>query len=318
MGYPHERGTGKAEMMQFGAFLPTYWDDYGTAGVRTAIEEAAKAADALGYDSVWANDLVAVPAAHARGARVIEPLITLASLIHLAPRVRLGTSVLVLPQRNAFLVAKQAAALDLLSGGRLLLGVGVGHREAEFRLLGADFAHRGDVTGEAIEVLRALWREPVASHHGRFYRFDGARMLPKPAHGGPPIWIGSGGASPRALRRVARYGSAWLPFVIDLDTFREDVATLRDLTRGRPCPLIAKVFHFRIRRPGEPADGPPRNPGPRSFPGSPDAVADHLAEYRQAGMEYAVCAFDSEDVDDLLRQLRLFAEEVAPRFAATA
>jgi hypothetical protein len=78
--------------------------------------------------------------------------------------------------------------------------------------------------------------------------------------------------------------------------------------------MLAKVFHFRIQRPGEPADAPPLNPGPRSFAGSPDAIAGHLAEYRQAGMEYAVCAFESEDVDDLLRQMRLFAEDVAPRF----
>jgi probable F420-dependent oxidoreductase len=303
--------------VQFGAFLPTYWDDYGTAGVRTAVEEAAKTADALGYDSVWANDLVVAPAAKDRGVHVIEPLVTLATLIHLAPRVRLGTAVLVLPQRNAFLVAKQAAALDVLSDGRLLLGIGVGHREAEFRLLGADFAHRGAVTDEAIEVIQALWREPVATYHGRFFGFDGARMLPKPAHGGPPIWIG-GGQSPRALRRVARYGSAWLPFVIDLDVFRAGVATLRDLTTGRRCPMIAKMFHFRIQKPGEPPDGPPLNPGPRSVRGSPDAIAAHLAEYRQAGMEYAVCAFESEDVDDLLRQMRVFAEGVAPRFAGAA
>ena len=299
--------------MQFGAHLPTYWDYYGTSDVRTAVVEAASAAEALGYDSVWANDLVVVPAAHVAGANVIEPLITLASLIHRAPRLRLGTSVLVLPQRNAVLVAKQAAALDLLSGGRLILGVGIGHREAEFAFLGANFAHRAAVTDEAIEVLQTLWREPEASYQGRFHRIDAALMLPKPVRGGPPIWVG--GESPGAVRRAVRYGSAWLPFLIGLDDFRARVATLRGLAREGRCPLIAKEFNLRLTRPGEPADVPTTYPQLRpSVAGSPDAVAQHLEPFRQAGMEYAVCGFASEGVDDLLRQLRVFAEEVAPRF----
>ncbi|MDQ3702585.1 MAG: TIGR03619 family F420-dependent LLM class oxidoreductase [Chloroflexota bacterium] len=302
--------------MQFGAHLPTYWEHYGTSDVQTAVAEAATAADALGYASVWANDLVVVPAAKLTGANVIEPLITLASLVHLVARIKLGTSVLVLPQRNALLVAKQAATLDLLSGGRLLLGVGIGHREAEFAQLGADFAHRAAVTDEAIEVLRTLWRDPVASYQGRFHRLDAVRMLPQPARGGPPIWVG--GSSPGALRRAVRHGDAWLPFMIGLDDFRSRVADLHGLSlmHGGRCPTIAKEFNIRLTRTGEPADVlttyPQQRPG---VAGSPDAVAQYLEAFQQAGMEYALCAFASEGVDDLLRQLRVFAEEVAPRFA---
>src|SRR5215217_6714569 len=134
-------------MMQFGAFLPTCWDDYGASNVRIAIEEAAKAAEALDYDSVWANDeVIGTSAGLGAADQVIEPLITLATLVHLVPRLKLGTSVLVLPQRNAMLVAKQVAALDLLSEGRFILGVGIGHREEEFKLLGADYKHRAAIT----------------------------------------------------------------------------------------------------------------------------------------------------------------------------
>src|ERR687883_486069 len=118
--------------MRVGAFLPTYWTDYGTTTVREAVEEA----------SVWANDHVIAPAHQAGVGHIIEPLMTLASLIHVVPRVELGTSALVLPQRHAVLVAKQVAALDVLSGGRFILGVGVGWLKEEFRMLGADFAHR--------------------------------------------------------------------------------------------------------------------------------------------------------------------------------
>ena len=302
--------------MRFGAFLPTYWDDYGVSPMRVAIAEAARAAEALGYEGVWANDEVVTPAAggglHA-GGQVIEPLVTLASLVHLVPRLSLGTSVLVLPQRNAILVAKQAAALHLLSAGRLVLGVGIGYRAEEFALLGADFAHRAAATDEAIELMRALWREPVARYDGRFHRLTDASMPPHPPDGGPPIWIG--GNTPSAVRRAARYGSGWLPMVLGIDAFRSGVAVLRELTRGRRCPTAANAFYFRIQKPDEPAAVRSTTPWmPESFAGSPDAVAEHIEAYRLAGLEYALCLFESEDLDDLLRQMRTFTEQVAPRF----
>ena len=176
--------------MRCHAFLPTYWDNYGATTIDVAIAEAAIAAAALGYKGVWTNDAVIRPVTETVGAQVIEPFVTLASLVHLVPRLTLGTAVLVLPQRHPILVAKQAAALDLLSGHRLILGVGIGHQAEEFALLGADFAHRAGVTDEAIEVMQALWREPVASYHGRFHQFDQVSMAPHPPAGGPPIWIG--------------------------------------------------------------------------------------------------------------------------------
>ncbi|MDQ3513690.1 MAG: TIGR03619 family F420-dependent LLM class oxidoreductase [Chloroflexota bacterium] len=304
--------------MRFGAFLPTFWDDYGATPIHVAIAEAATAAEALGYEGVWANDAVIKPAAARRGTlvggQVIEPLVTLASLVHLVPRLTLGTSVLVLPQRDPILVAKQAAALDLLSGHRLILGVGIGHRAEEFALLGADFSHRSAVTDEAIEIMQLLWREPVARYHGRFHRFDAASMEPPPPDGGPPIWIG--GHTPAAIRRVARYGSGWLPMVLDLDAFQSGVAALGDLTRGQRCPTIAHAFYVRIQRPDEPTVVRSTTPWmPESFAGSPDAVAEHIEAYRRASLEYALCVFESEDLDDLLRQMRIFAERVAPRFA---
>src|SRR5919112_6344729 len=106
--------------MEFGAHLPTYWTDYGQSSIAMAIEAAAKAAETLSYASVWANDHVIAPGNQTYVVQLIEPLMTLASLIHLVPSVALGTSTLELPQRNAIVVAKQAAALDVLSGGRYI------------------------------------------------------------------------------------------------------------------------------------------------------------------------------------------------------
>lgn len=260
--------------MRFGAFLPTYWDDYGAGPLHVAIEEAATAAEALGFDAVWANDEVIHPATARRGTveggQVIEPLVTLASLVHLVPHLKFGTAVLVLPQRNPILVAKQAAALDLLSQHRLILGVGIGWRAEEFEILGADFAHRAAVTDEAIEVMQTLWRESTACYHGRFHHFDEVSMPPHPTDGGPPIWIGGNTAG--AIQRAARYGSGWLPFEMDLDAFRSGVTSLRDLTRERRCPTIGKMFYLRIEKPDEPAALQSTTPWvPERFAGDPDA-----------------------------------------------
>jgi probable F420-dependent oxidoreductase len=306
--------------MRFGVHLPTYWDDYGVSPIRVAIEGAALAAEALGYDGVWANDKVIHPAAAQRGTieggQVIEPLVTLASLVHLVPRLTLGTHVLILPQRNAILVAKQAAALHLLSQQRLILGVGIGWRAEEFALMGADFTQRAAVTDEAIEVLQTLWREPVARYRGQFYHLDALSLPPHPSDGGPPIWIGGNTAG--AIRRAAKYGSGWLPFGPDLDAFRSGVRTLRELTREQGCPTIASTFYFRIEKPDEPAVVQSTSPWVDTrFAGSPGAIAKHLEQYRRAGLEYALCLFESEDLDDLLRQMRLFAEQVTPHFADT-
>ena len=186
--------------MQFGAFLPTMEQMYRSSTVNTAVEETARAAETLGFASLWANDAVIVPSDHSWAAGVIEPIVTLASLIHLVPRLHLGIAVLVLPQRNAIIVAKQAATLDLLSQGRLMLGVGVGWREAEFRLLGADFAHRGAVTDESITLLRTLWREPQVSFQGSTYSLTDAIFEPKPLRRDLPIWVG-GPPPPRPVGR---------------------------------------------------------------------------------------------------------------------
>jgi probable F420-dependent oxidoreductase len=291
--------------MRVGTFLPTYWTDYGTTTVREAVEEAARAAEALGYASVWANDHVIAPAHQAGVGHIIEPLMTLASLIHLVPRLQLGTSALVLPQRHAVVVAKQVAELDVLSGGRFILGVGVGWLEEEFGFLNADFARRGAVTDEAIRAMRALWSEPVASFHGRFYAFSDAVFFPKPRSGGVPVWV-CGNTRP-AIRRAARVGDAWNPFGIGLHDFTAGVAYLRALTQERPLPTIAA--HLRIRI--DPSGGPDAH-----LAGSVDAITAELARYRQAGLDYLICDFVADGLDDLLRQMRVMAEQIMPALAS--
>jgi probable F420-dependent oxidoreductase len=277
------------------------------------VEDVARAAEALGFASVWANDTVINSPASSYAEGVIEPFVTLASLIHLVPRLHLGVSTLVLPQRNAIIVAKQAATLDLLSEGRFILGVGVGHREDEFAFLGADFAHRGAITDESIALLRTLWREPRVQFQGATYSLTDAIFEPKPLRGDLPIWVG--GKSAAAVRRAARLGEAWLPWNIGLDAFRAGVATIQaHAPRGRR-PLIAGWFGFRVDEAGKqtPVDDPVLARF-ISIAGTPETIVDQLEDYRQAGLEYAVCAFAGERVDTMVHQMQVFAEQVMPPF----
>jgi len=301
--------------MQFGVHLPSFWNDYGTSTVRTAVEETARAADALGFASVWANDAVILPP-DLPFVGDIDPLVTLASLIHLVPRLHLGVSVLVLPQRNAIIVAKQAAALDLLSQGRLMLGVGVGWREAEFKLLGADFAHRGAVTDESITLLRTLWREPRVNFQGSTYSLTDAIFEPKPLRRDLPIWVG--GNTTAAIRRAGQLGDAWLPMNLALDDFRAGVATLQANAVGRRRPLIAAEFFFRVDEAGK--QTPVHDPFQAAIvymSGTPNAIVEQLEPYRQAGLDYVLCGFSADSVDNMLHQMQVFAEQVMPQFAGT-
>jgi probable F420-dependent oxidoreductase len=291
--------------MKVGTFLPTYWIDDGTRPVGTLVPEVARAAAALGYASLWANDHVIAPSSLPAMGHNIDPLTALASVMHLAPHLQLGTSTLVLPQRHAVVVARQVATLDALSGGRFILGVGVGWLADEFRFLNADFARRGAVADEAIEAMQTLWREPRATFHGRFYEFSDAVFFPKPAGGRVPLWIC--GNTPAAIRRAARVSDAWDPFGLTLDDFTAGVASLRNQVQGRPMPTIAAHLRLRIGAPG--GFDPPH------VAGSVDQVTEELARYRQAGLEYLICDFVASDLPDLLEQMRLMAEKITPALA---
>jgi probable F420-dependent oxidoreductase len=284
-------------------YLPTNWMAYGAPGVRHAIEETARAAQALGYASVWANDHLIAPASQAPFGQTIEPLVTLAAIMHLVPGLDLGTSTLVLPQRNAILVAKQVAALDVLSGGRFILGVGVGWLKEEFAYLNADFAQRGIVADEAIAAMRTLWHDNPASFHGQFYDFTEAVAYPKPSAGSVPVWVC--GNTPAAIRRAVRLGDAWNPYGLPVADYAAGVATLRAAAQGR-VPLLAATLPIRIG---------PLSSHQALLAGDAAAVAAELAAYQQAGLAYVICSFIADDLEDLLRQMRVMAEQIAPSLA---
>jgi probable F420-dependent oxidoreductase len=290
--------------MQFGIQLPTYWPEYGEAGAKHTLEQAASLCSDLGFDSLWCNDHVITPARGRQVGSIVEPLVTLASVAHLAPTLRLGTSVLVLPQRNAIVVAKQAAALDMLSGGRLILGLGVGWNEPEFDFLSADFSRRGRHTDEAIRVMRTLWQDRPAAFHGEFYNFEDAVFEPKPQQQIIPLWIG--GSSPAAIHRAAHFGQAWSPFGIGVDAYRDGVALLRSHLDDEPMPLLAAHLMLHM-----PSSGGEDHRG--HVAGSAVQVTSALHEYEKEGLQYLICGIEADGLEDWLRQLRMIAAEVRPQ-----
>jgi probable F420-dependent oxidoreductase len=173
------------------------------------IARGAVLAEQAGYESIWVSDHILVPSAGGTlpAIEIMEPLTTLAYVAAVTRKIKLATSVIVVPYRNAIHLAKELATIDLLSGGRLVVGVASGWLESEFRALNAPFERRGAYTDESIRVMRALWAEDSASFKGEFFNFSGMRFGPRPAAGTIPIIVG--GISKRAVRRAVEVGDGW-------------------------------------------------------------------------------------------------------------
>lgn len=183
-----------------------------------AIRNYAQAVEAMGYRHILVYDHVLGASTATRpdwrgpytsDTPFHEPFVLFGYLAAVTRKLELVTGVIILPQRQTALVAKQAAEVDVLSGGRLRLGVGVGWNPVEYEALGEDFGTRGRRCDEQIEVLRALWTAPVVNVRGRWHTIDHAGINPLPVQRPIPIWIG--GESDAALRRAARLGDGWLP-----------------------------------------------------------------------------------------------------------
>ena len=191
-----------------------------------AIAEFVRAVEAMGYDHLFVADHVlgADPkfhshpslATYSHEAVVHEALTLMAYLAAITTRITLATGILILPQRQTALVAKQAAQLDLLSGGRLRLGIGVGWNAVEFEALNETFENRGKRSAEQIEVMRLLWTQPVVDFRGEFHRISHAGLNPMPIQRPIPVWFGVGSREQpvppdAALRRIARLADGWSP-----------------------------------------------------------------------------------------------------------
>ncbi len=205
----------------------------------SVIREYAQAAEELGYthiltyEHVVGVDLAQYPGwrgPYHAGHQFHEPFVLFGYLAAVTQRLELVTGVVILPQRQTVLVAKQAAEVDVLSGGRLRLGVGVGWNEAEYIALGMDFHTRGRREEEQIEVLRLLWTQPIVRYEGRWHRLPAVGLNPLPVQRPIPIWLG--GMSEPARRRAARVADGWMPQWRPTPELRAMVDELREWVRA--------------------------------------------------------------------------------------
>jgi len=205
---------------------------------------AVTTAERLGFATVWAPEHVVLVEQYASkypysGGQfpgppdipIGDPFTTLAYAAACTDTIRLGTGICLVPEHNPLVLAKTAATLDRLSGGRFIFGAGIGWLAEEFHALGIPFERRAQRTREYIEVMRRLWRERRSSHQGEFARFDGVLSYPKPANAaGIPVWFG--GESPPALRRVAEYGDGWIGFKVLPQDAAQKVRKIEELLRA--------------------------------------------------------------------------------------
>ena len=235
-----------------------------------AVRQYAQAAEELGYDHILAYDHVLGANAASRPGwqrpyqhtdMFHEIFVLFGYLAGITQRIELVSGVLILPQRQTALVAKQAAAVDVLSGGRMRLGIGIGWNDVEYEALGENFHNRGSRSEEQIEVLRALWTNEAVTYEGRWHTITDAGVNPLPIQRPIPIWIGGGpgsagsiseAASERVLRRIGRMGDGWFPQVRPDERGRASVARLHEYAReaGRDPAEIGMEGRVNIARGG--------------------------------------------------------------------
>jgi probable F420-dependent oxidoreductase len=297
--------------MNFGVWIPNCRH----LATPDIIRATAVRAEQQGYDSVWVSDHVVVPRANVVnfGETVFDPLVTLAVVAGATRRVRLGTTVLIVPYRNAVVTAKMISSLDALSEGRVTVGIGAGWVAAESAMLGVPFAERGAMTDEYVRAMQELWASPAPSFAGKYTAFSGLVFEPKPAQKPhPPIWVG--GHSRAALRRTVEFGAAWHPInrpPAELRSGRLELVRLCQARGRSTTPAVTLRNDVRIVRPGE---TPPASAhAGRVIAGEASAVVDQLAELAECGVEHLVLEFLAADGRDLEAQMAAFAEHVRPR-----
>jgi probable F420-dependent oxidoreductase len=281
--------------MQLNAFFPTR--DIGTDPAR--IRDWAQAVEDLGYACIEVPDHVFGATArdgwqplYGEKEAFHETFVTLGFLAAVTKRIRLSSGVLISPQRQTGLIAKQAAEADILCGGRLRLGIGVGWNHVEYEALGADWKTRGARQAEQVEVLRRLWCEDLVSFNGRFHNLREVSIVPPPVQRPIPIWFG--GSSDAAVQRAARLGDGWMPIMTPDAEGEQKLAALRELIKsfGRDPAKFGIEGWLRMRDP------------------DPQRWAEAASGWRRLGADMVMLypMYRIPKFDDLIETLRRFKE----------
>jgi probable F420-dependent oxidoreductase len=214
-----------------------------------------RAAEAAGFESLWVADHVVLPDPPVPGRpmapdqRLLDPIVALTFLAAHTTRIRLATGVIILPQRQALVLAKQLASLDVLSNGRLIFGLGVGWCEPEMRSVGAPFAERGRVADDYLTAMRAVWSQPKPSYRGPYVSFDGVQAMPRPVQTPTPEIVVGGRTTP-AFRRAVTQGHGWYGFGLDVSETQKLMDGLREAGKKHSRPAGLGRLEISVTPPG--------------------------------------------------------------------
>ena len=288
--------------------------NFGPGANPKSLRRWVQLSEALGYHLIMTSDHIGItPDVQSRyPAPFYEPLSLLGWMAGVTSAIEIGTTVIILPYRNVLEMARAGANVDQLSGGRFILGVGIGWAQQEFQALGVPFKSRGAITNEYLEAIKLLWTQDAASYEGRFVSFRDVHTAPRPARSPhPPIWVG--GASDAAMRRTVRYGDAWHPIRIRMDWFRDaGIPRLKEIAQeeARPTPMLCPRIRLRL------TDSPVPDAERVAGEGSVDQVHRDLAELEGLGCSYVLLDTYYDDPEATRhsetswRMLALMAEKV--------
>ena len=260
----------------------------GPLGTPEACIRAARAAEDAGFDSVWAGEHVVLPEPQEppsplpAGVPMLDPNICFAWLAGQTERIKFGTGIIILPQRNPLVLAKEMASLDVLCNGRLIFGIGIGYLKAEFDALGIPFKQKGERTLEYLDAMNEIWRDDNPSYQGQFVNFSGVRAMPRPVQNpGPPAVFG--GHVPGAFARTVTHGAGWYGFGLNVEQTAECIKGLR----------AAEAEHERGA-----------GLGPIEISVSPwgNIDLDKAKQYADLGVERLIVLFPTESDDILFSQ----------------
>lgn len=305
--------------MQYGLILP----NVGPMADIDTLERLAKEAETRGFDGIFWSHHISIPTnlnsayPYRSDGRfpltasdlILEPMTALSYLAAVTQRVHLGFSVLILPYRHAVLNAKMLSTLDVMAGGRLIIGAGVGWMEEEFRVLDADFENRGRATDEHIATLRSLWGDTRSRGDGQARIDLDAPISPLPIQKpSPPIW--TGGISGPALRRAAHLGDGWHGVRQSPEDVARVVARIAELRHESGLPMDGYEISLRAGLDVAPDDfdGAGRTP----LRGSPNQITGDLAEYSNAGVSYLVLEPRAGSADQFIAQLDRLGQALKP------
>ncbi len=301
-----------SKALKFGVnLLPHQWQDV------ERIEE-------LGYDSAWTSEHIFFY------FPTFDALTALAAMAARTSRIRLGTAVFLLPLRPAALAAKEIASVDIISGGRLTLGVGIGGEyPKEFDAVGVPVRERGARTDEALRVMKTLFTKDNVSFGGRFTKLNGVTLMPKPAQaGGPPVWVA--GRSDAAIRRAGLLGDGYFPYLFSPERFRDGLAKAREHAEkaGRdPAAVTGAIYQFvaladsyEEGKKAAVADLSRRYHQPFDqivhryvVMGNPDDCVRRLGDFAEAGVEHFVLVPIARSLGDFMAHVEAYASDVLPK-----